>query len=129
MEMISRSWHKCYLEKWNVVLNQIGIWRGLGIGCVRKKTWLVVIALKRGVVCILCTFIEGITSVVGLSKTIEVRISLDTVIHWSNVRGVVAHLKESRRHVDRQTTYSWWWRGSDTPSVVLRKVSSIEGGQ
>jgi hypothetical protein len=61
---------------------------------------------KRSHVCSLCTFYRRVTSVVGLSQTVEVRISLDTVIHYSNVRGVVAHLKESRRHVDRQTTYS-----------------------
>jgi hypothetical protein len=36
---------------------------------------------KRSHVCSLCTFYRRVTSVVGLSQTVEVRISLDTVIH------------------------------------------------
>jgi hypothetical protein len=52
MEMISRSWCKCCLEKWSAMLDQIGNWRGLEIGCVRKKTSLVVMALKRDESCV-----------------------------------------------------------------------------
>jgi hypothetical protein len=52
-------------------------------------------------VCSLCTFYRGVTSVIGFSKTGIVRSSLNTVLHLSNVRGVVAHLEESRSLVGR----------------------------